>query len=202
MSPILLRPVREQLEHDRVIRLLQAKWRRRYQVGMNLGSEQTAPVGQATAPQFPDLVFSSNERGRRIEGVVEVETAESVNNMEALAQWAPFGRLRAPFYLYIPAGSVDTARRLISDNNIAVSEIWTYYLVGDQMRFAMVYRAPAAARSAPRRPASVRPRTPAARRKTAGGRTATKAARKPRTGQRGGRAIKKASRTTARAKRR
>ncbi len=212
MSPILLRPVREQLEHDRVIRLLQVRWRRRYQVGMNVGSEQTAPVGQPNAPYFPDLVLWSNERGRRIEGVVEVETAESVNNMEALAQWGPFSRLRAPFYLYIPAGSVDTARRLIADNNITVSEIWTYYLIGDQMRFTMVYRAPATARSAPRRPVAVRPRASAARpsaraarsgqaRKPAG-RAAAKVARKPRTGQRGGRTVKKASRTTARAKRR
>ncbi len=30
VTPILVRPVREQLEHDRVIRLLQARWRRKY----------------------------------------------------------------------------------------------------------------------------------------------------------------------------
>ena len=35
MSPILVRPVREQLEHDRVIRLLQARFRRRFDVGIN-----------------------------------------------------------------------------------------------------------------------------------------------------------------------
>ncbi|MGE5359015.1 MAG: hypothetical protein ACM3NQ_08325 [Bacteroidales bacterium] len=142
MSPILLRPVREQLEHDRVIRLLQTKWRRRYQVGMNTGSEQGASVGPSTAPLYPDLVFWSNEGGKRVEGVVEVETSESVNNMEALAEWAPFSRLRAPFYLYIPNGSVENARRLINDNAIAVAEIWSYYLVGDQLRFALVHKSP------------------------------------------------------------
>ena len=32
MSPILTRPVREQLEHDRVIRLLQARYKRKNEV--------------------------------------------------------------------------------------------------------------------------------------------------------------------------
>ena len=49
LSPILVRPVREQLEHDRIIRLLQAKFRRKYEAGMNPGDEQNAPVGTGAA---------------------------------------------------------------------------------------------------------------------------------------------------------
>ena len=45
MSPILVRPVREQLEHDRLIRLLQVKLRRKYDAGINPGAEQNVPVG-------------------------------------------------------------------------------------------------------------------------------------------------------------
>ena len=44
MSPILVRPVREQLEHDRVIRLLQAKLKRKHDVAINIGDEQTVPA--------------------------------------------------------------------------------------------------------------------------------------------------------------
>jgi hypothetical protein len=208
VSPILMRPVREQLEHDRVIRLLQAKYRRRYQVGMNVGNEQTAVVGQANAPLFPDLVLWSNERGRRVEGVVEVETGESVNNMEALAEWAPFSRLRADFYLYVPNGSVDLARRLATDNNITVSEIWTYYLIGDQMRFTMVYKAPPAERPAPRRVAAApahaaaRPRKPARRPAAKSARTARGAQRGSRAGASAKRASKKTARMTTRTQKR
>ncbi len=180
VSPILMRPVREQLEHDRVIRLLQARYRRRHQVGMNLGSEQTASVSLAGIPVYPDLVLTASDRGHRVEGVVEVETAESVNNMEALAEWAPFARLRSPFHLYIPNGSVDTARRLIAENNIEVGEVWSSYLVGDQMRFTQVYKSPEASRSA-RRPAAARARR-AARGKTSA-RHPAKPARKPRGAQ-------------------
>jgi len=181
VSPILMRPVREQLEHDRVIRLLVAKYRRRHQVGMNVGSEQTASALLSGIQVYPDLVLTSSEGGHRVEGVVEVETAESVNNMEALAEWAPFGRLRSPFYLYIPNGSVDTARRLIAENNIDVSEVWSYYLVGDQMRFTMVYKAPVTVRQGARRSTTeARTRRAAATRGKTSARRPTKATRKAR----------------------
>jgi len=140
VSPILVRPVREQLEHDRIIRLLHGKCRRKYDAGMNPGAEQNAPVGAGPSAVFPDLVLHSQERGRRLEVIVEVETGESVNHLEALAEWASFARLRAAFHLYVPAGMVDVARRLCEDNNIGVTEVWSYHSVGDDVRFALIHR--------------------------------------------------------------
>ena len=138
MSPILVRPVREQLEHDRVIRLLQAKYKRKFDVAINPGNEQTAPVGSGTTPWYPDLVLQ--ERGRKLVGVVEVETAESVNNLEAMSQWVAFGKLRAQFHLYVPASAIDTTRRLCVDLGISVAEIWAYHAIGDQLRFTLVQK--------------------------------------------------------------
>ncbi len=177
MSPILVRPVREQLEHDRIIRLLQAKSRRRYEVGINPAAEQNSPVGNGPGAIYPDLVLMSQERGHRLEAVVEVETGESVNHLEALAQWANLGKLRAAFHLYVPAGMVDVARRLCEENHVRVTEIWSYHTVADEVRFTLVHRS----REAPPAPAP-RPRataTPATRRKPAA-RTATKRAARPR----------------------
>jgi len=156
LSPILVRPVREQLEHDRLIRLLHTKFRRKYDAGMNPGTEQNVPVGTGPSPLFPDLVLLSADRGRKLQVVVEVETGESVNHLEALAQWAHFGRLRAAFHLYVPAGMVDVARRLCEDNQIHVGEIWSYHIVGDQPRFTLVHRSKEA-------PPVVRPTKPPAK---------------------------------------
>ena len=140
MSPILVRPVREQLEHDRVIRLLQAKNKRRYEAGINPGNQQSVAVGVGPSALYPDVVLQSTDRRHRLEAVVEVETGESVNHLEALAQWAHYARLRVPFHLYVPAGMVDVARRLCEDNHIHVSEIWSFHAVGDQVRFTLVHR--------------------------------------------------------------
>jgi hypothetical protein len=183
VSPILVRPVREQLEHDRIIRLLQAKSRRRYEAGINPGAEQNVPVGSGPAARYPDLVLMSPERGRRLQGVVEVETGESVNHLEALAEWTHFGRLRVPFHLYVPAGMVDVARRLCEDNQIHVNEIWSYHAIGDQVRFTLVHRsrelvAPTPREAAkPRRAAAPQPKAAASRRPKKAARSA-KPARK------------------------
>jgi hypothetical protein len=163
LSPILVRPVREQLEHDRLIRLLHTKFRRKYDAGMNPGTEQNVPVGAGPSPLFPDLVLQSADRARKLQAVVEVETGESVNHLEALAQWAHFGRLRAAFHLYVPAGMVDVARRLCEDNQIHVGEIWSYHIVGDQPRFTLVHRskeAPPVVRTKPPANAPVKPAAP------------------------------------------
>ena len=173
MSPILVRPVREQLEHDRVIRLLQAKLKRKYDVTANLGEEQTSGVKIGAGQMFPDLVLMSAAKGKRLEGIVEVETAESVNHLEAMAQWAHFGRVRAAFHLYVPAATVDIARRLCIENAVTVSEIWSYHTIADQTRFTLVHRnnAPraAAAKSNGNRAAArkTKPAKPAAKSKAA-----------------------------------
>jgi hypothetical protein len=175
VSPILVRPVREQLEHDRVIRLLQAKSRRRFEAAINPGAEHNSAVGTGPSALYPDVVLQSLERGHKLQAVVEVETGESVNHLEALAQWAHFARLRVPFHLYVPAGMVDVARRLCEDNQIHVGEIWSYHTIGDQVRFTLVHRS----REVAPVPVRKRPATPAApaRRSKPASRAAKPAAR-------------------------
>ena len=197
MSPILVRPVREQLEHDRVIRLLpQELASRKVEVAINPGSEQNAPIGSARK-EYPDALIYSTDKTRRLIGVIEVETGESVNNLEATWQWAQLARLKVPFHLYVPTSAVDVARRLSSANQIPVAEIWSYHQVGEQMRFTLIHRdaqaaalpPPSAGRakpSAPAKPARAvkaapakTPKRPAAAatKRTAGARTAKAAAR-------------------------
>jgi hypothetical protein len=149
VSPILVRPVREQLEHDRVIRLLQVRLKRRHEVATNIGSDQTIPVKIGSVQIYPDLVLTTADRSHKLAGTVEVETAESVNHLEAMAQWAHLGRAKAPFHLYVPAGCVDIARRLAVENHVNVSELWSFHTIGDQTRFTLVHRAtPAEVRKA------------------------------------------------------
>ena len=157
--PILVRPVREQLEHDRVIRHLQAKLKRKFEITTNIGDEQNLGVRSGNLTLFPDLVLSA---GRKIATVIEVETNESVNHLEALAQWAHFGRSKIPFHLYVPAGSVEMARRLAEESQVTFAEIWSFHAIGDQIRFTMVHRAPAAQPAKVTRTPDVPRRKPAA----------------------------------------
>ena len=196
MSPILVRPVREQLEHDRLIRHLLQKYKRKFEVALNLGEEQAAPVKFGALTLFPDLVLTS---ARKLAGVVEVESAESVNNLEALAQWVHFGKARVPFHLYVPVTAYETARRLIEANGAKISEVWTYRpatdgfdlvrMSSDPTAVAMRPSKPVAPRSPAPKPQAVKSARPPAKApaRPAPGPQKTSASRSPKSGSAGGR---------------
>ena len=106
----------------------------------NPGEEQGASTRLGNQTLHPDLILTNTEGRRRRHAVVEVETSESVNQLEAVAQWVHFAGVRGIFYLYVPVALADVARRLCEANKINVTEIWTYYIIGSQIRFTMSYR--------------------------------------------------------------
>jgi hypothetical protein len=123
VSPIYVRPEREQAEHDRLIRFLQAKYSRKFEALANPGDERVAPVKVAAATHFPDIVLNED---KRLAGLVEIETAASVNNLETMAKWVPFSRARVPFHLYVPVQGYEAALRLAEAHQVKAAEIWTY----------------------------------------------------------------------------
>jgi hypothetical protein len=161
VSPIFVRPVREQLEHDRLIRFLQAKYKRKLEVAANVGDEQLAPLKVGAATFFPDLLLTS---GKKLAGVVEVESAESVNNLEAMAEWVHYARARVPFHLYVPVQMYDAARRLSEANKVNVAELWTYRATNDGFDLVRMIHdassAPAQARPAAPKPSAPKPAVP------------------------------------------
>ncbi len=138
MSPILVRPVREQLEHDRIIRLLQAKYKRKFEVAINPGNEQTTPVG-GPPPWYPDLVLQDDARqkaagrGRGGNGRVGQSSRGDVAVGGVFATADAVSPLRS-------VSMIDVARRLCQDMQIPVAELWAYSMLGDQLRFTLVQR--------------------------------------------------------------
>jgi len=136
---------------------LQAKYKRKFDVAINVGDEQVAPFKVGAATFFPDLILTE---GKKIAGVVEVESAESVNNLEAMAEWVHFSKTRVPFHLYVPVQVYDAARRLGEANKVPVAELWTYRPTADGFDLVrMMHDAPVstAAVSAPSKPAAANP---------------------------------------------
>jgi hypothetical protein len=139
VSPILTRPVREQLEHDRVIRQLQARYKRKTDVIINPGNEHNQSVTVGDLVVFPDLLVFA-EGSKRLLATVEVETGESVNSIEARAEWGVFSKLKVPLHLYVPPICVDAARRICAEYQIVVAELWSYTTAFDQVRFTLVHK--------------------------------------------------------------
>lgn len=173
MSPIFVRPVREQLEHDRLIRFLQGKYKRKYDAATNVGDERIVPVKIGAGTFYPDLILTS---GKKLAGLVEVETGESVNNLEAMAQWTHFSRARVPFHLYVPVSGYDAARRLCAANDARPTEIWTYRGTNEGFDLVRIFQDPSAATA---RPVSPTPPAASARPAARPAPKAAKPARKP-----------------------
>lgn len=173
MSPIFVRPVREQLEHDRLIRFLQLRYKRKFDAAANIGDERLAPVKIGIGTFFPDLVLTA---GKKLAGLVEVETGESVNNLEALAQWTHFSRARVPFHLYVPVPGYDTARRLCAATGARPAEVWTYRPTNDGFDLVRIFQDPAAASA---KPVDIAPVRPAAAEKVKPAKTAAAKKAKP-----------------------
>ena len=89
----------------------------------NAGDEQLGPVKLGSLTLYPDLVLMD---GKKLVGLIEVESAESVNNLEAMAQWVHFANARVPFHLYVPVIAYEATRRLADAYKARITEIWTY----------------------------------------------------------------------------
>lgn len=134
--PIYVRPEREQAEHDRLIRHLQTTYSQQYEAVANPGDERNAPVRISTGTHFPDLVLND---GKRLAGLVEVETVASVNNLETMAKWVPFSKARVPFHLYVPVPGYEAALRLAEAHHVKAAEIWTYRPASDGFDLVRMY---------------------------------------------------------------
>jgi hypothetical protein len=109
---------------------------------MNVGDEQVVPVKIGPGTYYPDLILMD---GKRLAGLVEVESAESVNKLEAMAEWVTFSRAKAPLHLYVPVQAYDAARRLWEANQARPAEVWTYRTLVDGFDLIKMYSAPGTA---------------------------------------------------------
>ncbi|HVW05045.1 MAG TPA: hypothetical protein VHB78_08545 [Vicinamibacterales bacterium] len=147
MSPIYVRPAREQIEHDRLIRHLQTKYKKKFSdVIVNIdGQEPQTAVKIGPLTLYPDIVLMD---GKKLAGLAEVETGESVNNLEAMAQWTHFALARVPFHLYVPVQGYESARRLCDSYQVKAAEIWTYRPATDGFDLVRMHADPSAANGA------------------------------------------------------
>ena len=74
---------------------------------------------------YPDIVVTEQPRNV-VKMIVEVETADSVTEEEAAKDWKRFSELVETFYLYVPAGYSDEAKRICKRMKVKVAGIRTW----------------------------------------------------------------------------
>lgn len=119
-----VRTEKGQNDHDKAIKDIANHSRYTSKIGtvfMNPGNEHNLSVND----QYPDIgVYLSYQK--KVAEIGEVETADSVDETEALLQWADYGKLGVPFDLFVPSGSYTETSELVKKYSIKVREIVIY----------------------------------------------------------------------------
>ena len=116
VSPILVRPVREQFEHDRIIRVLQARYKRKFEVAINPGVGAECVGGRRRPAMYPDLVLVQPGRGRKLQGRSK---SRPPNRSTRSKRWPNGGRSAACARRSISTSrptTIDTVRRLCAEH--------------------------------------------------------------------------------------
>jgi hypothetical protein len=102
--------------HDRVIQVASDQLdRTNHDVYINPSSQHNAWIGD----NYPDIIMT--KKGNMIpEFIIEVETAESVNIIEATNQWKKYAaEIKASFYLLVPLSHKNEAINLCKQIGIS-----------------------------------------------------------------------------------
>ena len=100
--------------HDRVIQVAYGNLDKiNHDVYTNPGQQKQTSVGG----QYPDIIITT-KNDNNVKWIIEVETAESISQYEAVTQWIQYSRLGGTFYLLIPRASRNLAEQICVQNNI------------------------------------------------------------------------------------
>lgn len=102
----------------------------KYDVYTNPGQEKNAGIGD----NYPDVVLT--EKGdTTVRFIMEVETEDSVNTIEALNQWKKYVKeINATFYLVVPISMLTRAKNLCQQNGIN-ARFTTYTIQNNTINF-------------------------------------------------------------------
>ena len=98
-------------EHDYIVSLVASLNSAKHTVYTNPNGEKNRKIVKDGAEYYPDVMLAP--RGQSTSTmIVEVETAETVTEDHALDQWEPYSRLNRVFYLLVPVGALEEAKRI------------------------------------------------------------------------------------------
>lgn len=102
--------------HDRVIEAAASRLDSvNYDIYKNPGQQKNAHVGN----NYPDIILTKKGE-RSLQFIIEVETEDSVNLIEATNQWKRYStRIKASFYILVPVKSKNLAISLCKQIGIS-----------------------------------------------------------------------------------
>ncbi|MFM8552915.1 MAG: hypothetical protein ACKOCD_11515 [Nitrospiraceae bacterium] len=115
--------------HDQVVSLVAQRWAKSFQckVTINPGSETNEP---------DVLGWQFSPGGNRVEWIAEVETEESLTEMDRYKRWQAMTHKSLPFYLFVPKGYRSKVRHLAVMAGVDLNGIYEYAFLNEAFQLS------------------------------------------------------------------
>lgn len=115
--------------HDQVVSLVAQRWAKSFQckVTINPGSETNEP--DVFGWQF-------SPAGNRVEWIAEVETEDSLAELDRYKRWQAMADKSVPFYLLVPKGYRSKVRQLAVMAGVDLNGIYEYAFLNGTFQLA------------------------------------------------------------------
>ena len=115
--------------HDQVVSVVAQRWAKAFvcKATIKIGHEQNA-WGEPVQPC--DIVgWYVSSGGNTMEWMAEVETEQSLADVQTAEKWKRAIRCGIPFYLLVPRGMKEPAFRMSQEQSVAVSCIYEFTFI-------------------------------------------------------------------------
>jgi hypothetical protein len=115
--------------HDQVVSLVAQRWAKSFQckVTINPGSESGEP---------DVLGWQFSPAGNRVQWIAEVETEESLSQLDRYKRWQGLADKSVPFYLFVPKGYRSKVRQLAVMAGVDLNGIYEYTFLNETFQLA------------------------------------------------------------------
>lgn len=110
--------------HDQVVSLVAQRWARSFQCKVTIN-----PGAKRGEPEVFGWQFSPG--GNTVEWVAEVETEESLAQLNRYRRWQQLAGRGLPFYLIVPRGYRQTVKQLAGMAGVDINGIYEYAFTND-----------------------------------------------------------------------
>lgn len=115
--------------HGQVVSLVAQRWAKSFQCKVTISSG-----AETGAPDLFGWQFSTS--GNRVEWIAEVETEDSLTELDRYKRWQALADKSVPFYLFVPKGYRAKVRQLAVMAGVDLNGIYEYAFLNDTFQLA------------------------------------------------------------------
>lgn len=129
------RSFENQATHDQIVeKVKEGLDQVNHDIFINPGQQKNMGVTTINETLYPDIIVT-NKGDNHVKIIIEVETEDTVTDLDS-KQWKEYADLiNAPFWLLVPVTKKETAKQILNRNSISAN-VGTYSVISGSVRIS------------------------------------------------------------------